>query len=74
MTAKNQPAKRTKRLIGVRDIAEKLGCSPKVVYRRRDDGTLPTAIMLGGLVKWSEEVIDDWIDAGCPRQPQTQRK
>ena len=53
-------------LLDVKAVAIRLGCSPRHVWRMRDKGALPPAIVLGALVRWNSESIDDWIRRGCP--------
>ncbi len=58
-------------LIDVNEFAAKLSCSTKHVRRMADSGRCPPAIRLGGCHRWTRQVVDDWIAAGCPvvRQP-----
>lgn len=50
----------------VRTVADKLGVSPRTVYRLADAGRMPQPLKLGSLVRWNLSQIDDWVDAGCP--------
>jgi predicted DNA-binding transcriptional regulator AlpA len=60
-------------LINVKEFAAKLSCCPTHIRRMADSGRCPPAIRLGGCHRWSRQVVDDWIAAGCPvvRQPRT---
>ena len=53
-------------LIDVKELADKLGCCPNHIRRMADAGRCPPPIHLGGLRRWSRQVVDDWIAAGCP--------
>jgi excisionase family DNA binding protein len=55
-----------KPLIDVKEFAAKLGCGPKHIRRMADSGRCPPSIQLGGLRRWSRQVVDEWIAAGCP--------
>jgi excisionase family DNA binding protein len=54
-------------LMTVDDIAKKLNCSTRTVYRLTDRGFVPPPIRLGRLVRWSPEAIDRWLAMGCPK-------
>jgi len=53
-------------LLDVNEIAKRLGCSPRTVWRFRDTGRMPAPIKIAGFVRWKETDIDAWIEAGCP--------
>lgn len=53
-------------LLDVRAVAALCGCSPRHIYRLTDRGKMPAPIRLGGLVRWSRRVIENWIAEGCP--------
>src|SRR5262249_33626787 len=53
----------------VGDIAALLQASERHVWRLHDAGKMPSCIRLGRLVRWPKQLIDDWIDNGCPAQP-----
>jgi predicted DNA-binding transcriptional regulator AlpA len=54
------------RLIDAQEVARRLGCSIRHVWRLRDAGKMPPPVSLGALLRWSSESIDDWIRRGCP--------
>ncbi len=54
-------------LIDVSQIAARLGCSKRHVLRLRKRGMLPAPVHLGALLRWQSNVIDKWINRGCPR-------
>jgi len=57
------------RLLNVNEVAERLGCSTRQVYRLADAGKMPRPIKLGGLVRWASESLDAWIADGCRPLP-----
>ena len=55
---------RQRRNLDVNDVAEQLGMSVATIYRWRSDGTdMPKAFKVGGRVRWTQQAVDDWIDA-----------
>jgi predicted DNA-binding transcriptional regulator AlpA len=55
---------RQRRNLDVNDVAEQLGMSVATIYRWRSDGTdMPRAFKVGGRVRWTQQSVDDWIDA-----------
>lgn len=61
-------------LLTVKQVAVKLGCSSRTVYRLSDGGRMPHPLKVGGLVRWRTGDIEEWISTGCPdcraaRQP-----
>ena len=63
-----------RKLMTCEEVAEFLGCTQRSVYRLSDSGQLPQPLKVGGLSRWSREVIDEWISAGCPRVRHTAAK
>jgi excisionase family DNA binding protein len=57
----------------VADVATVLGCSRKHVYTMTDAGRMPAPIRIGRLVRWDREVIQRWIQDGCPPVRRTGR-
>ena len=53
-------------LVGVHGVAELLDCSTRHVRRLADAGKMPRPMKLGALVRWNRQVIEDWINEGCP--------
>jgi predicted DNA-binding transcriptional regulator AlpA len=49
-----------------RDLAQRLKCSVRHIWRMSDAGKLPPAIRLGAVVRWDAAVIEAWIARGCP--------
>jgi excisionase family DNA binding protein len=55
----------SRQLLGVRDLARRLNCSERHVWRLADSGAMPAPVRLGALVRWNVAVIKEWIDGGC---------
>jgi excisionase family DNA binding protein len=54
-------------LLSIRDVAKLLGSSPSHVRRLISAEEIPEPLRPGGrMIRWSPEVIQRWIDAGCP--------
>jgi len=53
-------------LLGVKAVAELLGCSGRHVYRLADAGRMPRPVRLGALVRWRRGELMDWLARGCP--------
>ena len=58
-------------LLDVRAVAKLLSCSVRHVYRLADGGRMPAPLKLGALVRWSRQVIEEWLRAGCPAMRRT---
>ena len=52
-----------RQFVTVRDVAERLQVDTKTVRRWREEGKLPRALSVGGVVRWRPEAIDEWIAA-----------
>ena len=67
--AKNAlPQKAEDVLIDAQTIASLCSISRSMVYKLNDLGMMPKPILDGRTLRWSMEVIEEWIDAGCPKQ------
>ena len=53
-------------LLTVNQVAAMLNCSSRRVYRLCDTNRMPPPVRLGMLVRWNRNVIEKWINAGCP--------
>lgn len=49
------------RLINIRETAALLGCSPSTIWRRAADGSIPPPIRLGGMTRWSEAEMAEFL-------------
>ena len=48
-------------LLSAKDIADRIGCDAKTIRRWRREGSLPNAIVIGGIVRWEAGDIEDWL-------------
>ncbi len=53
-----------KKLLSVRDLAQRLGLSERTVRRLRQRGELPRGIEIASVIRWRPEEIDAWLAAG----------
>ena len=53
-------------MLTVNDVAKLLACSPRTVYRLADQGNIPQPAKIGGMVRWSRALLEQWITDGCP--------
>jgi excisionase family DNA binding protein len=53
-------------MLTVGEVAEKCNCSERHVYRLVKRGEMPAPIKLGQLNRWPQQIIEEWIAAGCP--------
>jgi predicted DNA-binding transcriptional regulator AlpA len=54
-----------RRLIDVKALGERLGCSWRTALRHADEGVVPGGVRIGWLRRWDATEIDAWIAAGC---------
>ena len=66
MNVTKDPVAPTGTLLDVTSVAELLDCSTRHVRRLADAGKMPRPMKLGALVRWNRQVIEDWINEGCP--------
>jgi len=52
-------------LLDAKQVAARLGCSWRTVYRLADSGDLPFGVKLGALRRWDSVEIDQFIASGC---------
>jgi predicted DNA-binding transcriptional regulator AlpA len=53
------------RLLTVREVAERLGVSPRQIWKLRASGRLCTPVRLSRSVRWRASDIAKFIDLGC---------
>jgi excisionase family DNA binding protein len=53
-------------LLSVADLSKRLNCSERHIRRIVDSGAL-TPIRLGRILRFDAELIENWIQQGCPR-------
>lgn len=66
------PPQQDPQMLDVNQVADRLTCSPRTVYRQVDMGRMPSPVHIGRLVRWPASAIDEWISQGCPDQRQRQ--
>jgi predicted DNA-binding transcriptional regulator AlpA len=50
------------------ELAHLMRISTRTLWRLLSAHKIPEPIRLGGAVRWRIDVIQDWIDQGCPAQ------
>lgn len=50
------------------ELAQLLRISTRTLWRLLSARKIPEPIRLGGAVRWRLELIQDWIEKGCPAQ------
>jgi predicted DNA-binding transcriptional regulator AlpA len=55
----------TDTLIGVKAVADLLGCSWRTALRWADTGLMPWGVKIGAARRWSAAEIQNWIAGGC---------
>lgn len=50
------------RLLTARDVGDLVGVGARTIRRWRDEGRLPPAIVVAGVVRWKREVVERWLD------------
>lgn len=58
------------RLFDSRALADVLGVSERHLRKLHASGKLPAPIRLGRCLRWSRQLIDEWISRGCPARDQ----
>jgi prophage regulatory protein len=53
------------RLLGVREVANRLGVSTRQVWKLASSGRLPAPVRLGRSVRWRESDVSRFIECGC---------
>ena len=48
------------------EVAARLGCSARHVFRMADAGLMPWGFKLLALRRWDADEIERWIGEGCP--------
>lgn len=54
-------------LLTVQQVAARINCSPRTVYRLADSGDMPRPLKIGWLVRWRVSDIEKWIETGCEK-------
>ena len=53
-------------MLTIQDVAERLRVSSMTVRRMWYENRIPEPIRIRGSIRWREQDIAEWIDAGCP--------
>lgn len=57
-------------LLTVKGVAEALKISPRQCWKLLSAGRLPAPVRISRSVRWSEELISEWVRRGCPSRDQ----
>ena len=55
-----------KKLLAVNEVAAICGVAARTITRYRNMGYIPQPVSLCKRVRWRQDDIDQWIQAGCP--------
>lgn len=55
----------TRRMLNAKQVAERLGCNWRTIYRLADIGDMPMGVKIGGLRRWDSDELERWIGDGC---------
>jgi excisionase family DNA binding protein len=55
----------SRRMLDAKQVAARLGCSWRTIYRLADMGQMPFGVKIGALRRWDADEIERWIDDGC---------
>lgn len=58
----------TPTLINAHELADILGISQRTIWRLIASGKLIQPIRIGTSVRWRLDLVNDWIENGCPRE------
>lgn len=56
----------SRRLLDANQLAALFGCSVDQVHNLDASRICPRHVRLGGLKRWDREVIERWLEGGCP--------
>lgn len=54
------------KMLTKREVANLMRTSTRTIERMCDEGRMPAPLKLGANVRWNSEVVQAWINAGCP--------
>lgn len=54
-----------RRLLAVKQVGDRLGCSWRHVLRLADAGKMPMGLKLGALRRWDADELERWVADGC---------
>ena len=61
-----QQRTQTPQLLSAKTLGQRLSLSKRQIFRLNSCGKVPAPIRIGGSVRWSEQEISDWLNAGAP--------
>lgn len=61
-------------LLPATEVARILAISQRTLWRLESAGRLPRAVRIGGSVRWRQDELYAWIEAGCPRRNAVRRQ
>lgn len=61
-------------VLTIGQVAQLLQVSSRTLYRLRDAGKLPQCVRIGGAIRWSRSVVEDWVQGGCKPEQTTRIK
>jgi len=50
------------------DLCVLFQITPETLHNWEISGKIPPALKIGKTKRWKKDVIDNWIEAGCPGQ------
>jgi predicted DNA-binding transcriptional regulator AlpA len=53
-------------LLSAKSVGLMLALSKRQVFRLNSSGKIPAPIRISGAVRWSEQEISEWLQAGAP--------
>lgn len=58
-------------LLTAAQVAGLLQIGERTVWRLLSAGAIVAPVRIGGATRWRRELLERWIDAGCPRPGET---
>lgn len=55
------------KLLNVNDVCERLKVCRTTLYKLLAAGALPEPVQVGCRKKWTEDEIESWVRANCPK-------
>ena len=58
--------RQNEKLLTATAVGEMLSLSKRQIFRLNSCGKIPSPIRIGGSVRWAEDTIAEWLQAGAP--------
>ena len=58
--------KHNDKLLTANAVGEMLSLSVRQIFRLNSCGKIPAPIQIGGSIRWSSEIIAEWLQAAAP--------